>query len=214
MSFIEQQLKQNLRRWEVINLFCEIFSYKSYLEIGCDLDTCFNKINICNKIGVDPLRGGTHRMTSDDFFINNNRKFDIIFIDGLHHAQQVTKDMINSLHVLNANGIVLLHDTMPVFECSQATPIAKAREYKDFKGGWLGDCWKSIASARTDPNIDICTLPVETGISLVKKRANSNIIQSVDFNELNWTHYIDNKQKILNLIDIRDAHSWLTKKVS
>ena len=43
-------------------------NYKSYLEIGCDNDENFSRISIENKIGVDPSKGGTLRMTSDEFF--------------------------------------------------------------------------------------------------------------------------------------------------
>ena len=48
-------------------------NYKDYLEIGCDNDENFAKISIENKIGVDPLKGGTMRMTSDEFFKNNKK---------------------------------------------------------------------------------------------------------------------------------------------
>lgn len=37
-------------------------------------------------VGVDPLLGGTHRMTSDAFFAANTEHFDLIFIDGLHQV--------------------------------------------------------------------------------------------------------------------------------
>jgi len=41
-----------------------------YLEIGVFKNKVFNCIPLKknNKIGVDPKLGGTHRMTSDDFF--------------------------------------------------------------------------------------------------------------------------------------------------
>ena len=41
-----------------------------YLEIGVFQDTVFNSIPLTldKKIGVDPVKGGTHRMTSDEFF--------------------------------------------------------------------------------------------------------------------------------------------------
>jgi hypothetical protein len=41
---------------------------KRYLEIRCDLNQVFNKINCKNKVGVDPSRGGTIRDTSNNFF--------------------------------------------------------------------------------------------------------------------------------------------------
>ena len=53
------------------------------------------------RVGVDPVEGGTHKMTSDHFFSINKDNFDIIFIDGLHEYSQVMKDIKNSLKFLN-----------------------------------------------------------------------------------------------------------------
>ena len=47
-------------------------------------------------------------MTSDEFFKNNKDQFDLIFIDGLHHYNQVKKDIINSVEVLKDGGIILM----------------------------------------------------------------------------------------------------------
>ena len=78
-----------------INLIQKIINeqnYKSYLEIGCDNDENFSRISIKNKIGVDSLKGGTLRMTSDEFFKINKDYFDIIFVDGLHTYEQTIKN--------------------------------------------------------------------------------------------------------------------------
>ena len=72
------------KRWDLINEIIIKKKYTDYLEIGCFDNDCFSKININNKTGVDPLKGGTIKKTSDEFFKTNSNKFDIIFIDGLH----------------------------------------------------------------------------------------------------------------------------------
>jgi len=48
--------------------------------------------------------------TSDNFFANNNEKFDIIYIDGSHEAFQVYKDINNSWNSLNINGLIICDD--------------------------------------------------------------------------------------------------------
>ena len=63
-------------RIEVIQNIINKQKYKDYLEIGCDNDENFSKVIIENKIGVDPLKGGTLRMTSDNFFKENKKTFD------------------------------------------------------------------------------------------------------------------------------------------
>ena len=100
----------------------------------------FQKIIIRNKVGVDPISGGTIRTTSD-LFIKNKDNFDIIFIDGLHHYKQVLNDIKNSLNILNKNGFILVHDCLPRTLAHQAVPR--------YRGSWHGDVWKSIVELRT-----------------------------------------------------------------
>ena len=73
---------KNYFRWDLIDYLIKKNKYSEYLEIGCDQDQLFSKINIENKTGVDPSSGGNTRKTSDEFFFENKKKFDIIFIDG------------------------------------------------------------------------------------------------------------------------------------
>ena len=61
-------------------------------------------------------------MTSDEYFSKFKDKFDIIFIDGLHHYEQVKKDIFNSLEILNSNGIILMHDCLKKFGCAGNPP--------------------------------------------------------------------------------------------
>jgi hypothetical protein len=84
------------RRWDVLTFLKKYYNYTSYLEIGCSKNDNFNKMQLLfnstsrgNFIGVDPERGGTMRMTSDEFFEQNKLMFDLIFVDGLHEAHQV-----------------------------------------------------------------------------------------------------------------------------
>ena len=52
------------------------------------------------------------KMTSDNFFNQNNAKFDFVYVDGDHSRDQVLKDIINSWSVLNSNGFLLVDDYM------------------------------------------------------------------------------------------------------
>jgi len=53
------------KRYEIINNIILSNNYKEYLEIGCFKDETFSRINIEHKVGVDPVSGGTVRLTSD-----------------------------------------------------------------------------------------------------------------------------------------------------
>lgn len=75
----------------------------NYLEIDVSNDDVFNTfpLNIESKIGVDHIKGGANRMTSDNFFKNNKKFFDVIFIDGLHTFEQCKKEFINCIQHIN-----------------------------------------------------------------------------------------------------------------
>ena len=108
-----------MNRTEIINALIEKHDYKSFLEIGVNNGINMKGVECKDKIGVDPAPTPegeaytTHKMTSDDYFLTNVRKFDIIFVDGLHHADQVYKDIKNGLDHLNKGGAIVCHDMSP-----------------------------------------------------------------------------------------------------
>ena len=50
------------------------------------------------------------KMKSQNFFLENKKKFDIIYIDGSHHADDVLSDCIESWKILNKNGVIIIDD--------------------------------------------------------------------------------------------------------
>ena len=79
-------------------------------------------------------------MTSDEFFEQNKEKFDIVFIDGLHHSEQVYKDILNSLNILNEDGTIICHDMNPTEEFRQIVPrklAIKTRKKTREDVGWV-----------------------------------------------------------------------------
>tara|TARA_B100000780_G_scaffold229158_1_gene168701 strand:+ start:14 stop:709 length:696 start_codon:yes stop_codon:yes gene_type:complete len=185
-------------RFEIIQNIIEFKKYKSYLEIGCDRNQSFSNINIDKRVGVDPVEGGTHKMTSDEFFSNNNDKFDIIFIDGLHQYEQVIKDVKNSLNCLTKNGIILLHDCLPRTLWNQV--------YPRINSDWNGDVWKAIVECRTYENIDTYTCIADRGIGVIVPRKNINklILNKKDFKGLKYKDYYQNHEQYMNLIEHHD----------
>ena len=173
-------------------------NYKSYLEIGCFDDELFSHIKCEQKVGVDPVSGGTVRKTSDQFFEANTNKFDCIFIDGLHEYHQVKKDIINSLKYLNDDGIILLHDCLPNNFYAQATPRC---QYE-----WNGDVWKAIVEFRNNKDVDVYTCNADYGIGVIFKRPNNNLLNQTisDYKNLKFEEYYNNHQKLMNIIEYDD----------
>ena len=48
-----------------------------------------------------------------DFLENTRARFDLIFLDGSHASSDVYREVCAALRVLNANGVILLHDYYP-----------------------------------------------------------------------------------------------------
>ena len=185
-------------RFEIIQKIINKNKYESYLEIGCDENVNFSLIEAKEKIGVDPISGGTIRMTSDDFFKTNTKNFDFVFIDGLHIYEQVRKDIINSVKFLNSNGIIILHDCLPTKIWNQIVP----RIYT----AWNGDVWKAIVEARTMKNIDTYTCKADNGLGIILKRPNRNLltINTGNFKKLKFKDYYTNHKSYMNLIEVSD----------
>jgi hypothetical protein len=184
-----------------IEIIKNIISYKkfsTYLEIGCAHDENFSKIDLKEKIGVDPVSGGTHRMTSDNFFKSNIKKFDFIYIDGLHTYEQTIKDIKNSLVCLNKDGVILLHDCLPKKIWNQIVP----RMYSK----WNGDVWKAIVEARTWDHIETVTIIADHGLGLIQKKKNSSILKDKikNFKKLKYKDYYTKHQTYMNPVDCKD----------
>lgn len=186
------------KRQEIIQELIDLKKFEDYLEIGTFKNDLFDYINCKDKIGVDPKSGGNVRKTSDEFFSNNNKKFDLIFIDGLHTYDQVRKDIDNSLKVIKDNGIILLHDCFPRNYYYQAVPRCQIN--------WNGDTWKALVEKRTDKNLDVYCLNADEGIGVILKRKNKNYLNLNinNFRSLKYSDYSNNYKKYLNLIEYEE----------
>ena len=192
---LEYNFPTNYFRWDLIEYLINKYEYSDYLEIGCDQDQLFSKVRIKNKTGVDPINGGNIRKTSDEFFRENKKKFDIIFIDGLHIYNQVKKDILNSVSCLKEEGIVLVHDCMPDSLSKQAVPR--------YRMSWNGDVWKAIVDLRQNENLEIYTCKIDQGIGVIKKKRNSSILKiEKNIKDLKFKDYYKNYIKYLRVVDL------------
>lgn len=196
---LDIQFPKNVKRWDLIQHIIDKYSFENYLEIGCDDDYCFNKIKIKNKIGVDPHMGGNFKGTSDKFFNQNNKKFDLIFIDGLHEYDQCLKDVENSLKYLNQDGFIMLHDCLPRSIAHQAIPR--------YRGSWNGNVWKVIVNLRSRPELKTITCKIDMGIGIIKIQKNDNllILDNKNFKNLKFKDYYYNYKKFMNIYEYNET---------
>jgi hypothetical protein len=169
-------------RTDIINYLLSLCHQKTtYLEIGVrDPRDNYNHIIADTKYSVDPgvefeENPVDFKMTSDGFFekLNQNQiltsdiKFDVIFIDGLHLADQVDKDIENALNYIKDDGFIVLHDCNPPTEWH-------ARETFEFlktpaKGRWNGTTWKAFLKWRSNPAVNSCCIDTDWGVGILSK---------------------------------------------
>ena len=197
-----------MNRGDVILYLMRRLAYQSYLEIGCLGDDTFRRIDARHKVGVDPNSGGTHRMTSDEFFAQNTDRFDLVFVDGNHAAPQVGRDLENALAVLNPGGCVVLHDTVPITR--DMTGRYNGQSY------WTGDVWWTVALLGRRDDLDFATIPDEWGCSVVFQRPRSftprlDLLENAAGSERvpTWDDFTANERELLNQMTWAEMRDWI-----
>ena len=109
------------------------------------------------RVGVDPYprfdssdlpAGVTFFETkSRDFFSSSMlTDFDLVFLDGLHTAEETYRDFVSSLRMLSSNGAILIDDVLPSDEASSLPDLSHSNEQKRQAGilhnRWYGDVWR------------------------------------------------------------------------
>ena len=216
------EIQKKYSRTNVINT---ILSYKgnktNYLEIGVrNLDDNFNLINAETKYCVDPgietqLNNADFKLDSDEFFkklssgeiLSSDYKFDVIFIDGLHLASQVERDIDNALNFLKEDGFIILHDCNPPTEWH-------ARENFEFKNSpadlcWNGTVWKAFLKKRFDDSLKCCCIDTDWGVGIISK--NLNIGSSIKINNpfFEYKEFEKKRNYYLNLISFEEFETIL-----
>jgi len=186
---------------DLINFLINKNKSKSYLEIGVQRPSKnFDKIKVKSKVGVDPDPNAlaTFKVTSDQFFKTNKSKFDVIFIDGLHEANQVQRDFENALACLDDGGFIVLHDCNPTDE-------AVAKFPRTVRGVWNGDVYKFAISLNNYDGIDFCTVDFDHGCAVVwrdetKKAAPEPVME---IKHITWEYFVQHKD-LLRLTSPQD----------
>jgi hypothetical protein len=203
-------------RYVLIDYLQQRYQYTSYLEIGCEHDRNFNRVKsyFDISVGVDPEQGGNYRMTSDQFFEINTQSFDIIFIDGLHEAHQVYRDIYNSLRFLNDNGTILIHDSNPHFFNYALYPRPEGQ------GIWNGDVFKAVIASRLFDGVEIVVGDFDHGVGIMRRRRNhhplpSHWVNRILHNPLDSLTFNDlavNRDTLLRLMTIQEVRDWLDEE--
>lgn len=137
----------------------EILQPRSYLEIGVETGATLSFAKAAERaVGIDPDASKLQRelvpacarvfsVPSDEFFAQHERqeifgehRLDLALIDGMHLFEYALRDFINVEAWSQHNGVIVLHDCVPLF------PLTASRERRS--NLWVGDVWKVVSILR------------------------------------------------------------------
>ena len=154
----------------------QILEPERYLEIGVHEGHSLAFVQTGTRsVGVDPEPKVENppensvivSATSDAFFADPDLvdllggPVDLAFVDGLHLYEQTLRDFINVEHHADPDGVILIHDCLPIDE------MTAARERTTVV--WSGDVWKVVVALRRHrTDLTVTTVDVEpTGLAIV-----------------------------------------------
>lgn len=191
-------------RIATVNHLLALKTGAAYLEIGCAGDELFAAVKAGSKTGVDPARGGTHRMTSDAYFAAHpEARFDVIFIDGLHTYDQVRRDLAHALRAVNPGGWIALHDMLPCDWFDEHTPQIST-------AAWTGDCWKCAFELLATSGVDFRVVEIDHGVVVVKVLAEGVTLADhrATLNPVGFRYLFENVNR-LPLASWEQAKRWI-----
>lgn len=218
--YLDGQIKNQVenskspKRTDVINFLLSLYKEDTcYLEIGVrNPESNFNHIKATKKYSVDPGLAFKEnpvdfKITSDEFFnklsaneiLSNDIRFHVIFIDGLHLAPQVDRDILNALNYITKDGFIVLHDCNPPTEWH----ARELFEYNYSPAGkkWNGTTWKAFLKWRFNSSVNSCCVDSDWGVGILSKhyQIGKNIESVNPFFEYSLLN--ENRKEYLNLID-------------
>jgi Methyltransferase domain len=194
-------------RTDLLNHLIATKGYRRYLEIGVrDPRDNFNRVRVEDKDSVDPnpRRPVGFRMTSDAFFAGraaarDGAPYDLIFVDGLHLADQVERDVVNGLANLAPDGAIVLHDCNPITEKAQVETYVNGEH-------WNGTVWKAWAKLRaTRPDLSMAVVDIDEGCGVIRRGSQTLFpLPSLDYGALDYQFLAQHRREALNLIAVQE----------
>ncbi|MEN9998341.1 MAG: hypothetical protein RI922_1331 [Bacteroidota bacterium] len=204
-------------RSDIINFLINSLNRPTcYLEIGVRNPAVnFDKIQSEIKYSVDPgiefkENPVDFKVTSDVFFENlrkgefldSNTLFDVIFIDGLHLADQVDRDICNALEFIKEDGFIVLHDCNPPTEWHARE--AHRYEISPAMQNWNGTTWKGFMKWRNNPEVYSCTIDTDWGVGVISKTKNIGIATKIQNPFYEYHVFSKHQKECLNLISFEE----------
>lgn len=179
---------------DLLNYIAGKIGAEVYVEIGVfNPAHNYDRVLVKHKIGVDPdpSAGADLRWTSDKFFdfyqATASTKVDLVWIDGLHHEEQVVRDIRGAFAITRPGGVIALHDCNPYKESITHVP----RDSRE----WTGDVYRAFSRVENEK----FTLDFDYGCGIIRKTDNDIKINN---KTISWDLFAANRGQLLNLVSL------------
>lgn len=155
-----------MTRDKLIQSILDLFSQPRYLEIGVNRGITFHALKAEKKVAVDPIfqfnvveaaksnqNASYHQVTSNKYFsteIDQNEKFDVIYLDGLHTFEQTLADFLNASLFLSDGGVIVIDDVIPNSYSASLPDHQACVQLRNALGkdlhdkSWMGDVYRLV----------------------------------------------------------------------
>lgn len=197
--------------------------YNKYLEIGLSQNPnapyrIITNIETKHSVDMNPKTNADFVADSNTFFnmldsgsfslLEKDYKWDIIFIDGCHLAEQVYLDLCNSFNHLQDGGIILMHDALPwAYDMTIEEDVLNRQ-------ATCQDVWKVIEYCLKErEDMHVCTLEEnEGGLAIIVKSTEKRPMLSKEYNKFyQYGIYAKERNKNMNTIKESEVLNWLEK---
>ncbi|WP_232679490.1 class I SAM-dependent methyltransferase [Nocardioides sp. R-C-SC26] len=187
-----------LGRAGVLRRLLDLYESPRYLEIGVCEGFTFDRVEATRKVAVDPefrfdhvaaakANPGAeyHQVTSDEYFAQiagAKQRFDVIYLDGLHTFEQTLRDLMNALHHLQPQGVIVIDDTVPPTYHASIPSMERFGRLRAWLGdtneAWMGDVYKLVWFIDTFcPNLTHRTISNNHGQTVVWRHRRAQVTE-------------------------------------
>jgi len=192
------QPTRSVTRPSVLRRLVNLYDAPRYLEVGVAHGHTFDRVPASRKVAVDPQfrfdhvaaqaeHEGTeyHQVPSDTYFaeiVDPDEQFDVIYLDGLHVADQTLRDLQNALLHLQPRGVIVIDDTRPPSHLAAIPDLddfrAARRRLGSSANAWMGDVFKVVwFVASFMPGLDYATIENNHGQTVLWRRTATTTVR-------------------------------------
>lgn len=214
---------ENTYRYDLINHLIRTRNYTTYLEVGTrDPADNFDRVVCHSKECIDPSPLSeriTYKMTSDEAFRlihREGKRYDIIFIDGLHLKEQVDRDIENGLRALREGGVLVLHDCNPPTIYHAHLTFDEAWDHPITQRAWNGTVYQSIIDLRLRrDDLRVVVVDTDWGCGVVWRASGSPTLTTPLYRDpaqpeeaiFTYRYLHRHRRELLNLISVAEFYA-------